>query len=93
VLVDREPDHVFAPSLLWLMVGQRTADAITRPLARLARKGIEVRIGTIACCRDEGMLVAMGGPFDTYSRRMSGGFRSGCEPMRREVAGGSDHRR
>ena len=43
VLVDRERDHVFAPSLLWLMVGQRTADAITRPLARLARKGIDVR--------------------------------------------------
>ena len=47
VLVDRERDHVFAPSLLWLMVGQRTADAITRPLARLARKGIDVRIGNI----------------------------------------------
>ncbi len=38
VLVDRERDHVFAPSLLWLMVGQRTADAITRPLTRLARR-------------------------------------------------------
>ena len=47
VLVDRERDHVFAPSLLWLMVGQRTADAITRPLASLARKGIDVRIGNI----------------------------------------------
>lgn len=47
VLVDREPDHVFAPSLLWLMVGQRTAGAITRPLARLARKGIDVRVGTV----------------------------------------------
>lgn len=47
VLVDREPDHGFAPSLLWLMVGQRTADAITGPLARLARKGIDVRIGNI----------------------------------------------
>ncbi|MFA5910776.1 MAG: FAD/NAD(P)-binding oxidoreductase [Vicinamibacterales bacterium] len=29
------------------MVGQRTAGAITRPLARLARKGIDVRIGNI----------------------------------------------
>ena len=47
VLVDRERDHVFAPSLLWLMVGRRTADGITRPLARLARKGIEVRIGEV----------------------------------------------
>jgi sulfide:quinone oxidoreductase len=47
VLVDREHDHVFAPSLLWLMVGQRTAGAITRPLAGLARKGIEVRLGNV----------------------------------------------
>lgn len=47
VLVDRERTHVFAPSLLWLMVGRRTADAIERPLARLARKGIEVRLGDI----------------------------------------------
>jgi sulfide:quinone oxidoreductase len=47
VLLDREPDHVFAPSLLWLMVGRRTPAAITRPLARLARKGIDVRIGAI----------------------------------------------
>ena len=47
VLVDREREHVFAPSLLWLMVGRRTANAIQRPLARLARKGIEVRLGDI----------------------------------------------
>jgi sulfide:quinone oxidoreductase len=44
VLIDRERDHVVAPSLLWLMVGKRTAGAISRPLARLARKGIDVRL-------------------------------------------------
>ncbi|HQZ39852.1 MAG TPA: FAD/NAD(P)-binding oxidoreductase [Vicinamibacterales bacterium] len=47
VLVDRERDHLFAPSLLWLMVGLRDAHAITRPLDRLRRKGIEVRLGEI----------------------------------------------
>lgn len=47
VLVDRERNHVFAPSLLWLMVGKRTAGAITRPLAGLARKGIDVRTGGV----------------------------------------------
>ena len=47
VLIDRERDYMFAPSLLWLMVGQRTAEAITRPLARLARKGIDVRVGSV----------------------------------------------
>jgi sulfide:quinone oxidoreductase len=61
VLVDRERDHVFAPSLLWLMVGQRTADAITRPLARLARKGIEVRIGNVEHIDPDRRLVTVAG--------------------------------
>ena len=47
VLVDRERDHLFAPSLLWLLVGLREAVAIQRPLERLRRKGIEVRRGEI----------------------------------------------
>ena len=47
VLIDRERDHVFAPSLLWLMVGSRTPAAITRPLTSLVRKGIEVRVSAI----------------------------------------------
>lgn len=42
VLVDREPVHVFQPSLLWQMVGGRQPSQFTRPLARLARRGIEV---------------------------------------------------
>lgn len=47
VLIDREREHLFAPSLLWLMVGQRDAVSIRRPLARLGRKGIEVRIAEV----------------------------------------------
>lgn len=47
VLVDRVRDHLFAPSLLWLMVGRRDAASIRRPLARLDRKGIDVRIEEI----------------------------------------------
>lgn len=47
VVVDREPSFVFAPSLLWLMTGDRTAPKISRPLARLQRKGIEVIHGEI----------------------------------------------
>lgn len=46
-LVDRRPDFVFAPSLLWLMTGGRTLENISRPLARLERKGIEVIAGEI----------------------------------------------
>ncbi len=47
MLVEREARHVFAPSLLWVMTGDRSADAISRPLARLERKGIEVVHGEI----------------------------------------------
>jgi sulfide:quinone oxidoreductase len=46
-LVDREQSFVFAPSLLWLLTGDRTAEKISRPLARLERKGIEIVGGEI----------------------------------------------
>lgn len=42
VVVDRNEHHEFAPSLLWMMLGQRRPEQIRRPLARLQRKGIEV---------------------------------------------------
>jgi sulfide:quinone oxidoreductase len=61
VLIDRERDHLFAPSLLWLMVGQRTPDAIRRPLARLERKGIEVRIGAVQRVDPEQRRVTVNG--------------------------------
>jgi sulfide:quinone oxidoreductase len=41
VVVDRSAHHLFQSSLLWLMVGDRREDEIRRPLARLARHGIE----------------------------------------------------
>lgn len=47
VLVDREASFVFAPSLLWLMTGGRTAEKISRPLTRLEKKGIELVRGEI----------------------------------------------
>lgn len=47
VLVEREAQHVFAPSLLWVMTGQRSAKAVSRPIARVERKGIEVIHGAV----------------------------------------------
>ena len=47
VIVDRQRDHLFAPSLLWLMTGKRTSRKISRPLDRLTRKGIEVIHGDV----------------------------------------------
>ncbi len=47
VLIDRERDHVFAPSFLWLMTGLREPEKIARPLERLAKQGVEVVHGEI----------------------------------------------
>jgi sulfide:quinone oxidoreductase len=61
MLVDREPEHVFAPSLLWLMVGMREPTQISRPLDRLQRKGIEVVHGEIERIEPESKKVTVGG--------------------------------
>ncbi len=41
VLVDRAADHVYQPSLLWQMVGERRLSQFTRPLERLRSKDID----------------------------------------------------
>lgn len=61
VLVDRERTHLFAPSLLWLMVGQRDSGSIQRPLERLARKGIDVRFGEVQRIEADTRRVTVGG--------------------------------
>jgi hypothetical protein len=43
MLVDHGRGHLFAASLLWLMVGLRDPASIRRPLKRFERKGIEIR--------------------------------------------------
>lgn len=60
VLVDREEQHVFAPSLLWMMIGQRRPEQISRPLSRLNRKGIEVIRGEIKSIDAENRRVEVG---------------------------------
>jgi sulfide:quinone oxidoreductase len=47
VVVDRDAEQVFAPSLLWLMVGQRRPSDISRPLAQMLRPGIEIVRGHV----------------------------------------------
>jgi len=41
-LVDRKGRHDFIPSLPWLVAGQRRPEEVSRPLERLARRGIKV---------------------------------------------------
>ena len=40
ILVDREANHLFNPSLLWLMIGKRRREQIQKPLSLLRKKGI-----------------------------------------------------
>lgn len=47
VLVERNPMYIFTPSFLWLMTGLRTAEQISRPLAELGKKGVEIVTGDI----------------------------------------------
>ncbi|NOY24666.1 MAG: NAD(P)/FAD-dependent oxidoreductase [Oligoflexia bacterium] len=61
VLVDREPDHLFAPSLLWLMTGLRKPEQIRRPLSQLRKKGIEVVNGEIEQIDPERRRVTVAG--------------------------------
>ena len=61
VLLERETTFVFSPSLLWLMTGDRTAPKISRPLARLQRKGIELVRGEIEAIDPEQRQVTVQG--------------------------------
>ncbi|MCC6343604.1 MAG: NAD(P)/FAD-dependent oxidoreductase [Bryobacterales bacterium] len=42
VLVEKNAQHAFAPSFLWLMTGDREPGQICRPLAGLLRRGVEL---------------------------------------------------
>lgn len=61
VLIDREAQHLFQPSLLWLAIGDRRPDRIRRPLAGLKRKGIEVIQGEIQAIDPAARTVLVGG--------------------------------
>ena len=47
ILFEKEKDNVFAPSLLWLMVGKRKSGQVFRKTSFIKRKGIEVVQGDI----------------------------------------------
>ena len=42
IVVDKQAEYVFTPSLLWVMVGWRRPEQITKGLERLVRPGVEV---------------------------------------------------
>jgi len=47
VLIEREDNYVFSPSLPWLMTGTRKRKDISRPRTKLARLGVEIIKGDI----------------------------------------------
>jgi sulfide:quinone oxidoreductase len=61
ILIDRQRQHVFQPSLLWLTVGKREPDRIQRPLERLTRKGIQVIASEVSALDPEHKRVRVNG--------------------------------
>lgn len=47
VMIERDPQHIFSPSLLWVMIGQRSAERITRPMEAVTARGIELVQGAV----------------------------------------------
>ncbi|MGH7772581.1 MAG: FAD-dependent oxidoreductase [Candidatus Binatia bacterium] len=41
-LIDRRADHIFMPAFLFMMVGQRRPEDITRKLKKLERRNVKV---------------------------------------------------
>ncbi|MEX0865036.1 MAG: FAD/NAD(P)-binding oxidoreductase [Acidimicrobiia bacterium] len=72
VVVDRDRRHLFAPSLLWLMTGRRTARQITRPLDRLARRDIEMVFGDITELDPEARRITVVEGSDSVGRATRG---------------------
>lgn len=68
VLIDREQNYLFTPSLLWLAVGTRKPQDITRDLSVLQRKGIEVVRGEVERIDPKERRVVAGG------RELSGDY-------------------
>ena len=57
ILIDKNPNHVYSPSFLWLMLGKRSARQIQKPLAKLGRKGIEFVCDEIVKINAEAKIV------------------------------------
>lgn len=59
-LVDKKQEHLFYPSLLWLMIGKRKPDEIRRDLGVLERKGVCVLSGEVTGINPDDKSVTVG---------------------------------
>ncbi len=65
-VVERSETHGFAPSFLWLMVGQRRREEVTRPLRRLLRRGVDLLVGEAREIDPKQRLVRVGSDTIAY---------------------------
>lgn len=61
ILFEKEEKNVFAPSLLWLLVGKRRSHQVYRSTKRLTNLGIDVIIGEIETVNPENISVTVNG--------------------------------
>lgn len=67
-LIDRDPTYTFAPSLLWLMSGERELKQISRSRERLERKGIDLVNGEVQGLDTEARSIRVGDSDIIYDR-------------------------
>jgi sulfide:quinone oxidoreductase len=61
IVFEKEEKNVFAPSLLWLMVGKRKTKDVYRSTKRVVRKGIELVLGNIEKINPESKSIQVNG--------------------------------
>src|SRR5680860_216797 len=61
ILFEKEEKNVFAPSLLWLMVGKRKPREVYRNTRKIDGRGVEVVIGEIEKANPEQVSVTVKG--------------------------------
>ena len=57
VLVEKNTEHAFAPSFLWLMTGTRKTHDITVDMSSLLHRGIDIRNEEVMAISPEGKYV------------------------------------
>ncbi len=91
ILVDRRPDHVYMPAFLFLMVGQRRPQDITRKLAHLERRNVRVIQDEIQRIEPDQQTVRLGRETLRYDHLV---ISLGLEPTPEQIPGfieGADH--
>lgn len=66
VVVEKSDQHAFAPSFLWLMVGDREPHQITRPVRDLVRPGVDLKHGAVSAINPTDQTVEVDGERLSY---------------------------